>query len=71
MLFQEGPTFLLAKGAELEEGLGSISLQAGEDSTVTIRAHGEELRASLWRRLLSHSWVTHRRVMDVSHCYTD
>ncbi len=71
VLLDEGPASLPGGGAELEEGLGSISLQAGEESAVPIVARGEELRASLGSCLPSHPWVTHRRLTDVPHCYTE
>lgn len=58
-------------GAELEERLGSVSLQTGEESVVPIVAHGEELRTSLRGHLLSHLWATHRGLTDVFHCYTE
>lgn len=71
VLLHEGPASLPGGGAELEEGLGPVSLQAGEESAVPIVAHGEELRASLGSGLPSHPWVTHRGLTDVSHCYTE
>lgn len=39
VLLDEGPAFLPGRGAELEEGLGSVSLQAGEESAVPIVAN--------------------------------
>lgn len=60
VLLDQGPASLPGGGAELEEGLGSVCLQAGEESALPIVAHGEELRASLGSRLPSHPWVTSR-----------
>lgn len=71
VLLHEGPASLPGGGAELEESLGSISLQAGEESVVPVRAHGEELRASLGSCLPSHPWVTRKGLTDVSHCFTE
>lgn len=50
----EGPAFIPARGAELEEGLSSISLQDGQESTVPFRAEGQERRAPLRSRMPSH-----------------
>jgi len=71
LFVDEGPALISGRGAELEEGLGSLGFQAGEETTVRIGADREELRASLWSRLPSHRWVTHRGSMDVIHCYPD
>lgn len=54
VLLDERPASLPGGGAELEEGLCSVSLQAGEESAVPIMAHREELGASLGSRLPSH-----------------
>lgn len=68
VLLGEGSAFVSGGGAELEEGLGSVSLQAGEESAVPVVAHREELRALLGSRLPNHPWVTHGRLTDVPHC---
>ena len=62
VLLDEGLSSVPRGGAELEEGLGSIRLQAREESAVPIKAHGEELGTPLGRRCQpSHPWVTQRR----------
>lgn len=58
---------LFGGGAELEKGFGPIHLQTGEESTVAIMAHREELRAPLRSCLLGPPYVTHGRLTDV-HC---
>lgn len=58
-------------GAELEESLASVSFQTREESAVPIVAHREELRTPLGSCLLGHPWVTHRRLTDDFHCYSE
>lgn len=67
MLLDKALASLPGGGAELEERLGSVSLQTGEESVVPIVAHGEELRTSL----RGHLWATHRGLTDVFNCYTE
>jgi len=71
VLLHEGPASLPARGAELEEGLGSVGLQAGEEPAVPVVARGDELRASLGSCMPSRPWVTRRRLTDVSYWYTE
>lgn len=71
MLLDKGLASLPGGGAELEEGLASVSLQTREESAVPVVAHREELRTSLGTCLLSHPWVTHWGLTDVFHCYTE
>lgn len=39
VLLDEGPAFVPGRGAELEESLCSVSLQAGEETAVPVVAH--------------------------------
>lgn len=64
MLTDEGPACIPGRGAELEEGFCSVSLQAGEEATVPFGAEGEERRAPLGSRLPSHPWATHTQEID-------
>lgn len=70
MLPDEGLALLSGGGAEVEEGLGSVSIQTGEESVVSIVAHGEELGTPLRRCLLRRPWETDRGLTDVFHCFT-
>lgn len=62
VLLDEGLASLPGRGAELEEGVGSVGLQAGEEPAVPVVAHGEELGAPRGSRLSSRPWVTHSGV---------